>query len=133
MARKRFKMEKLVRDRIPEIVKSDGIEVFQRILDDDEYIKCLKDKLLEESREVLAATNHEDVKEELADVLEVLIALGAEFNISLDEIEEARAKKRMDKGGFLRRIYNSHVEIDAANPKINYFLSQPDKYPEILP
>jgi predicted house-cleaning noncanonical NTP pyrophosphatase (MazG superfamily) len=131
MNMKRFKIEKLVRDRIPQILESYGVEVFQRILDNNEYIECLKNKLIEEAHEVLAAAKPEDMKEELADVFEVLIALGAVFDISLAEIEEARVRKKMERGGFNQRIYTSCAEIDAANPRIKFYLSQPDRFPEI--
>lgn len=128
--KKRFKIEKLVRDRVPQIIESYGIRASVRRLNDSEYIQCLKDKLLEEAKEVMMATNKSEVKEELADVLEVLIAIGTMLDISSDEIEKTRVDKKTNKGGFENRIYNSYIEIDATNPKLNYYLSQPEKYPE---
>lgn len=69
---------KLVRDRIPEIIENDHKTCVTRILNDDEYLVCLKSKLLEECHEVMNAEG-EDIKKEIADVLEVLEALENNF------------------------------------------------------
>ena len=132
MARKhRFKIDKLIRDKLPQIMRSNGIEVFERVMEEEEYTKRLKDKLLEEVQEVLEAKNQADIKEELADVLEVIITLSKVHGLSFEDIEAARAKKKIDKGGFEGRVYNALVEIDSTNEDIGYYLARPDQYPEI--
>ena len=65
---------KLVRDNIPEIIKSNGETPITRILDDEEYKKELERKLLEEYNEVLESSG-DDRMEELADMLEVMISI----------------------------------------------------------
>ena len=72
---------KLIRDRIPEIIENDHKTCATRILNDEEYLKCLKSKLLEECNEVIDAEG-EDIKKEIADVLEVLEVFEV-YNINL--------------------------------------------------
>ena len=89
---------KLVRDRIPEILDKKGITYEKRTATDDEYRSELIKKLLEESSEFAEA----GAPEELADVIEVLIALR-----SLPEyttVEEIRKRKLDERGGFSEKI-----------------------------
>ena len=76
---------KLVRDNIPNIIKEKGEEPITRILSDEEYKKELEKKLNEEYQEVLEASGSERV-EELADMLEVIKALGELEHTTLEEI-----------------------------------------------
>ena len=76
---------KLVRDNIPNIIKEKGEEPITRILSDEEYKKELEKKLNEEYQEVLEANGSERV-EELADILEVIKALGELEHTTLEEI-----------------------------------------------
>jgi predicted house-cleaning noncanonical NTP pyrophosphatase (MazG superfamily) len=126
-----FKIDKLVRDKIPEIMYLNGITTHKRVMEKKEYIGRLKDKLIEEAQEVLEARNHEEMLDELADVLEALIVLGSVHEFSFEDIETARTKKKVKKGGFEDGIYSSIVEIDSSNKEISYYLERPDKYPEI--
>ena len=100
---------KLVRDRIPEIIKNDHKTCTTRILNDDEYIACLKSKLLEECHEVIEAEG-EDIKKEIADVLEVLEALEKTLHIDQQEIMSIKEKKAHNNGAFDKKIYLEYVE-----------------------
>ena len=80
---------KLVRDKIPEIIKADGKECKTRILSKDEYIAALETKLNEEVAEYQEDKN----LEEMADVLEVLQAICLARGYSLDELEAMRIKR----------------------------------------
>ena len=92
---------KLVRDRIPEIIASTGDEYKIRTLSDSEYIEMLDAKLDEELKEY-----HEDKNiEELADILEVLYAVAKARGYSKEELEETRLKKREKRGGFDEKIF----------------------------
>ena len=66
---------KLVRDKIPEIIEENDEYSLTRILNDKEYEKALYDKLLEEANEVINANKKEETEEELADLLEVVRAI----------------------------------------------------------
>ena len=92
---------KLVRDRIPEIIKNQGETPHIRILEQDEYKACLERKLDEEVREF-----HQDQNiEELADILEVVFALAEDLGASREELMEVYQRKHEKRGGFRNRIF----------------------------
>ena len=93
-------MEKLVRDKIPEIILSQGKSCKTRILDHDEYIQRLEEKLGEELAEYLESKQ----PEELADLLEVLDALIVATGHSKEEILEIQKQKSAARGGFEKKI-----------------------------
>lgn len=96
---------KLVRDKIPEIIKSNGEESVVRELSADEYKLELYKKLLEESNEVISSKSSDETIEELADVLEILNAI-AKFNgKKIDDVVEVAKQKRLKRGGFEKRIF----------------------------
>ena len=129
MTFRRFKVGKLIRDHIPEIMRSKGILVHDRIMEHDEYIAELKTKLLEEAEEVKQALNIEELTEELADVLEVIQAFIKASGIPSEQIEKIRLEKRNSKGGFERKVYGSHIEMEESHPEFAYFLNKAEKYP----
>ncbi|WP_405812461.1 nucleoside triphosphate pyrophosphohydrolase [Streptomyces sp. NBC_01520] len=94
---------KLVRDRIPEIIRRNGEEPVSYVADASEYRQRLRDKLSEETDEFLQADG-EVAKEELADVLEVVQALARNLGMTLDDLERLRASKAAERGGFENRI-----------------------------
>lgn len=100
---------KLVRDNIPEIIISNGENPITRILSNEEYKEELEKKLYEEYREVLNTTNTEDRIEELADMLEIIIALAKLEDKTLDDVLEVAKTKRLKRGGFDKRIYLEKV------------------------
>jgi predicted house-cleaning noncanonical NTP pyrophosphatase (MazG superfamily) len=97
---------KLVRDKIPQIMRTKGIEPEVRVLGDIEFGEYALAKLVEESQEAAAAryAHHERLVEELADVAEVFDAICGHFSITPAELLAAREKKRREKGGFERRL-----------------------------
>jgi predicted house-cleaning noncanonical NTP pyrophosphatase (MazG superfamily) len=95
---------KLVRDKIPEIIRADGYDPKFHIADDKEYVGFLLLKLIEEAKELNMAVGPKDQKEELADVFEVLGVIVNTLGFSSDEIEESRLKKLEERGGFSERI-----------------------------
>lgn len=92
---------KLVRDRIPEIIAAQGEKPVIRVLDDSEYIISLEKKLDEE-----VAEYHESKEvEELADLLEVIYALCEAQGHSVDELMKIYDKKHTERGGFSKRFF----------------------------
>jgi predicted house-cleaning noncanonical NTP pyrophosphatase (MazG superfamily) len=110
---------------------SQGVKVDERVVEKDEYIQCLKEKLLEEAHEVLEATQRQDMQIELADVLEVVMTLCAALGISFETVMEERAKKKQNKGGFENGIYVSHIEVDSDYERLEYYVTRPKQYPEL--
>ena len=97
---------KLVRDKIPEIIEADGKTCKTRILSDEEYITSLEAKLNEEVEEYQADKN----LEEMADILEVLQAICIARGYSLEELEALRIKKSDERGGFAEKLFLEYVE-----------------------
>ena len=100
---------KLVRDKIPEIIKDSGKECFCHVLDDEEYRKSLKAKLYEETKEVECAKNDEELNEELADVVEIIAALAVSNGKCLGDIIKIASDKRTKRGGFDKKIFLEKV------------------------
>ncbi|SFG59230.1 nucleoside triphosphate pyrophosphohydrolase [Oribacterium sp. WCC10] len=96
---------KLVRDKIPEIIKEDNKECSVRILDNDEYLSMVDAKLDEE----LAEYHKDKNLEELADILEVLYAVTKARGFSLEELEACRAEKAEKRGTFEKKIFLENV------------------------
>lgn len=96
---------KLVRDRIPDIIRNNGSKCTIEILDNEEYIEMLDIKLYEELEEYQANKSIE----ELADLLEVIYAVTAARGSSISELEEIRKKKRDERGGFEDKIFLKEV------------------------
>ena len=92
---------KLVRDRIPEIIKSDGKTPIIEILPNEEYLNELDKKLNEEVAEYQADKSIE----EMADVLEVLFAICEGRGHTVEELTQVREDKREKRGGFKDKIY----------------------------
>lgn len=86
-------LPKLVRDRIPEIIRDDGDEPVVETAPPDAVEGLLADKLVEEAEEFAASRD----PEELADVLEVLDRLREEVDA---DVERLREEKRAERGGF---------------------------------
>ena len=92
---------KLVRDKIPDIIRSDGRSPAVRTLDGEAYVEELRRKLVEEASEYAETGD----LEELADVLEVVYALADVHRVPMAEVETLRARKREARGGFTRRLF----------------------------
>jgi predicted house-cleaning noncanonical NTP pyrophosphatase (MazG superfamily) len=95
---------KLVRDRIPEIIRTNGEEPITYQADPAEYRRRLRDKLLEEVDEFLTATNPGSAVEELADVLEVVYALAADLGTDQPSLNHIRETKATNRGAFTNRV-----------------------------
>jgi len=95
-----MKYEKLIRDKIPEIIRSKGGKPVVRLAGNDEYHNHLRLKLQEEVTEFL----RDDNPEELADIMEVILAICDEKGFSRAELELVRQQKATEKGRFTDKI-----------------------------
>jgi predicted house-cleaning noncanonical NTP pyrophosphatase (MazG superfamily) len=103
---------KLVRDKIPQIIRSRGLEPIVYVAGAEECGVRLRDKLTEEVDEFLASDND---PEELADILEVLYALAEHVGTDRQQLEKLRAAKAEERGGFADRIiWSGNRPADAA-------------------
>lgn len=91
---------KLVRDKIPEFINSQGEDVRLIKLKNEALISAMKRKVVEESLEVFDAKTSDEIIEEIADLREIINALTKELRISNRDIERVRKAKKMKRGGF---------------------------------
>ncbi len=102
---------KLVRGKIPQIIRSRGTDPVVRVADREEYHDLLRSKLSEEVAEFLDSGD----PEELADILEVVLTLAAELGVDAARLEALRAAKAAERGGFTERIvWHGNREAAAA-------------------
>ncbi|HWT55677.1 MAG TPA: nucleoside triphosphate pyrophosphohydrolase [Candidatus Microsaccharimonas sp.] len=97
---------KLVRDKIPQIIEAEGKKPVTRYLRKDEYLQALIDKLGEEYEEFKA----DNSAEELADLQEVILALADALDITPGELAKTVSKKTLERGAFKKRIFLESVE-----------------------
>lgn len=97
---KSMKYNKLVRDKIPEYIRSKGGVPTTHIADNKEYWEKLKEKLLEEIKEF----SENEVIEEMADIQEVIGAMCDYKNFNKEDIETIRKKKVEERGAFKKKI-----------------------------
>lgn len=102
---KTIKYQKLVRDRIPEIIEKEGKQSVCSILSDEEYLMLLDQKLSEELGEYL----EDKSMEELADLLEVMMAVAKARGSSIEEVETIRRQKAEKRGRFEKKILLEEV------------------------
>jgi predicted house-cleaning noncanonical NTP pyrophosphatase (MazG superfamily) len=100
------KYNKLVRDKIPDIIKAEGKIVETKILNDEDYRKELNRKLQEEVKEYLEDNN----VEELADIVEVVYGILNSMNVSIDDFEKVRKGKAEKNGAFKEKIFLQESE-----------------------
>jgi predicted house-cleaning noncanonical NTP pyrophosphatase (MazG superfamily) len=93
---------KLVRDRIPEIMRREGKNPQIDVVKGEQLKAALRDKLVEEAAELRDSA---DVREELADVIEVIEAIIDAYGIDEAELRAMRGKKREERGGFDEGYY----------------------------
>lgn len=99
---------KLVRDKIPNIIEEKGETPVIKVLNENDYKKELEKKLYEEYQEVLEATG-KDRLEELADMLEIISSLAKLENSTLNNVIEIANKKVLKRGSFENKIFLEKV------------------------
>ena len=100
-----IKYNKLVRDRIPEIIEASGKKCVCSTLSDEEYLAMLDAKLNEE----LAEYQDSKTMEELADLLEVIRAVAVARGSSIEAVEVICRDKAVKRGGFEKKILLTEV------------------------
>lgn len=97
---------KLVRDNIPEIIKTKtGAFPDTKILSaDEDYLKYILKKMIEESKELEHSLEKGNMKEELADIFELITSLLKLKGWTIEDIIDVQKEKRTRNGGFEKRI-----------------------------
>ena len=102
---------KLVRDKIPDIIRQQGNHPEYHIVNDKtEYCQALREKILEEAIELKESQN----VNELIDILEAVYCLIEAENLDFTKIEELRKKKNVERGSFKRGLILDYVETESS-------------------
>lgn len=103
---------KLIRDKIPQVIEKTNKQFSTRILSNEEYMGEVTKKLNEELTEYQQAQSNEEAVEELADILELIHAAAKIHGATIEQLEEVRRAKAEKRGGFDKRIFLIEVEDD---------------------
>ena len=99
----RREYNKLVRDRIPEIIQNSGKRCQVETLSETEYRQALLEKLVEEAQEARQA-GAGDLVTEMADLQEVIAAVLAAWQITPELVQQVQRQRHLDRGGFGSRL-----------------------------
>lgn len=101
---------KLMRDKIPEIIKKDNAVPKISELNDEQFKLALKEKLIEEAKELLEAKTDEEILNELSDVLQLLESIALNNGLSVADVEKQKEKKKRDRGAFEKKLFLEYVD-----------------------
>jgi predicted house-cleaning noncanonical NTP pyrophosphatase (MazG superfamily) len=105
------KYNKLIRDKIPEIIEESGSRYKSRILNDEEYKRELLKKIAEEAQEVLEADgDKKELTKEVGDLLEIINYLIDAYGLDRNEIEQVRQERKESRGGFDKKLFLEYTE-----------------------
>jgi len=93
-------MGKLVRDKIPDMIRARGEKPILEDVNKVWFERCLRMKLIEEAQELMVAEDHPDIIDEMADCLEVLQEICIQNGMAWSHVEDRRKAKREERGGF---------------------------------
>jgi len=96
---------KLIRDRILEIIKEAGENPYWRVLNKKEYLKEIKKKIVEEAKELTKVKNKEKIINEIVDIQELIDALSLELGLTKSQIKKQQKEKNKKRGGFKKRLF----------------------------
>ncbi len=99
------KHNKLIRDRILEIIEANKEKSYFRILNKKEYIKEIKKKILEEAKELIEAKSKKEVINEIVDIQELIDVLISESGLTKLQIQKQQEVKNKKRGGFKKRLF----------------------------
>ena len=103
--KKVVKYNKLIRDRIPEIIKEAGWLPTVRTLRKSEFLNAIKKKVFEEVEELIYSKNREGIIDEIVDIQELLDVLALEIGLSKPKVKKLQTAKRKKRGGFKKRLF----------------------------
>lgn len=126
-----FRLDKLVREKLPQIYAELGQQITTRRLSPSEFRDALREKLIEEASEPFDATDDQAVLAELADIQQVLDDLVVQYGFSREQLAAVQQKKLAKKGGFQNAVFVETVTCDDDDPWTAYYRKEPERFPEI--
>lgn len=126
-----FIFNKLIRDKLKDLYIELDQQAEYKQLTSEELTEALKQKLIEEVKELLASHSRDDIVSELADIQQVIQDLMAHEKVSGDEVEAKRVDKFDKKGGFADGHYVSTLRLKKDDEWVDYYRKSPDIFKEI--
>ncbi len=105
-----IKYNKLIRDRVPEIIKKDDAMPKVSRLNHAKFVKELKKKIIEESNELQMAKSRKSLLNELSDILEILMSIAKVEKLDWKSVENKRKRKKLERGGFDKKLFLEEVQ-----------------------
>jgi predicted house-cleaning noncanonical NTP pyrophosphatase (MazG superfamily) len=99
------KYNKLIRDKILEIIRAAGERPYWRILNGKEYLREIKKKILEEAKELIEAKDKKGIVDEIVDIQELTDVLISETGLTKSEIKKQQKIKNKKRGGFKKKLF----------------------------
>ncbi|MCA9309008.1 nucleoside triphosphate pyrophosphohydrolase [Candidatus Saccharibacteria bacterium] len=121
-----FQLNKLVRDNIPDTIKAQGQIPVVRTLEGNELDLARREKVREEAAEFAESGE----PKELADLLEAL-GVRAVDSIAGSDVQQLQDARRVEMGGFDKGLYVETVSLPDDNEWMQYYLDNPDRFPEV--
>lgn len=101
---------KLIRDKIPDIIrKNGGVPNVKKMIKSEYRLELLR-KAVEEAKEIKGAEGKKELIKEIADMQEILDAIMKEFKLDRKKVKEIKCRRKKERGGFEERIYLISVE-----------------------
>ena len=97
--------KKLIRDKMPEIMKAQGKELDVRVLESDEFKEALRRKIIEEVSELKDAKNEAEAMDKIAYLHEIADSLGDAYGFPRKDVLALKEKVRAERGGFEKRLF----------------------------
>lgn len=120
-----FKCNKLIRNKIiGSMIKNNEHSIYS-ILSKDKYLKQLKKKILEESKELLIESDEEKILSELADISEIIECILAELKINKSKFLAKKLDKRLKYGTFNKKYYLKRVSLLENSEWLRHYLNSP--------
>lgn len=127
-----FQLNKMIRDDMIAMYEALGQKAVYRLLEGEELAAATIKKIVEEAEEIPADGDRVTIIKEIADVKQGLIDLQAYYDISDEEVDQARLKKLAAKGGFACGVFVETLTLKDDDTWVAYYRAEPDKYPEIV-
>jgi predicted house-cleaning noncanonical NTP pyrophosphatase (MazG superfamily) len=126
---RQFRLDKLVRDDLVDWMQDNGQQVEFRVLEGDDYLQALKDKLVEEVAEF--DPSKPTALNELADLKEVLEQTTRALGATLEDLQEAQRAKAEKSGAFMKGLFVETVTMQDDDPWAKYYAAEPERFTEL--
>jgi predicted house-cleaning noncanonical NTP pyrophosphatase (MazG superfamily) len=128
----KFECNKLVRDGTIERSEKLDYKMDYIFLDGNSYLDALREKLIEEVNEIYDAKTKDEIRSEIADLLECIYAFAKKNGLTHEEIQKERVARKKLRGGFEKGVYCKTFTAEEGSPMFKYFCENEKKYPRKL-